>query len=95
MADSALLTGDVICSSVRIDERRCKKIDKLKKEYSLECEVKELKVELESAFEISFQIKADVDMVMEENKTLKKKVEELEKRNEERESTLEREKKKG
>ncbi|GAB2290225.1 hypothetical protein Dimus_024506 [Dionaea muscipula] len=63
--------------------------------YSLECEVKELKVELESAFENSSQIKVDVDIFMEENKTLEKKVEELEKRDEEKEFALAREKKKG
>ncbi|GAB2270799.1 hypothetical protein Dimus_005666, partial [Dionaea muscipula] len=66
MAELALLMGDVIFSSVRTDGRRCRKIDKLKKE-----------------------MKADVEMVMEENQTLEKKVEELEKKNKERESALE------
>ncbi|GAB2297833.1 hypothetical protein Dimus_031919 [Dionaea muscipula] len=79
MVESALLTGDVIYS--------------LKN--ALEREVKELKVELDSAFEISSEIKADVDMVMEENKTLEEKNEELEKKHEEMKSALEKEKSKG
>ncbi|GAB2297831.1 hypothetical protein Dimus_031917 [Dionaea muscipula] len=79
MVESALLTGDVIYS--------------LKN--ALECEVKELKVELDSAFEISSEIKADVDMVMEENKSLNENNEELEKKHEEMKSALEREKSKG
>ncbi|GAB2266075.1 hypothetical protein Dimus_001103 [Dionaea muscipula] len=96
MAESTLLTVDVIFSSFRTDARRCRKIDKLKEEkYALERKVKELKVELDSSFEISSEIKADVDMVMEKNKTLEEKNEELEKKIEEMKSTLEEEKKKG
>ncbi|GAB2266179.1 hypothetical protein Dimus_001202 [Dionaea muscipula] len=71
VAESALLTGDVIHSSVRTDLRRCKKFEKLKEEKSaLEREIKELKFECDSTFEISSQMKADVDMVMKENQTL-------------------------
>ncbi|GAB2268737.1 hypothetical protein Dimus_003685 [Dionaea muscipula] len=45
--------------------------------YALEQEVKELKFECETAFEISTQIQGDMDMVMEENQTLENKNEEL------------------
>ncbi|GAB2303126.1 hypothetical protein Dimus_037121 [Dionaea muscipula] len=74
MAESTLLTVDVIFSSFRTDARRCRKIDKLKEEkYALKRKVKEQKLELDSAFEISSEIKAYVDMVIEENNTLEKK----------------------
>ncbi|GAB2268256.1 hypothetical protein Dimus_003232 [Dionaea muscipula] len=45
--------------------------------YALEREVKDLKFECDTAFEISTQIKADVDMVMEENQTLENENREL------------------
>ncbi|GAB2286297.1 hypothetical protein Dimus_020714 [Dionaea muscipula] len=53
--------------------------------YALEQEVRELKFECDSAVEISSLVKADVEMVMEENQMLENKNEELK-------STLEREK---
>ncbi|GAB2299252.1 hypothetical protein Dimus_033322 [Dionaea muscipula] len=74
MAETSLLTGDVLYAVVRTDDRRCRKIDRLMGE---EKEVKELKFECESAVEISSQIKADVDMVMEENLTLETENKEL------------------
>ncbi|GAB2295905.1 hypothetical protein Dimus_030053 [Dionaea muscipula] len=78
MAETSLLTGDVLYSAVRTESRRCRKIDRLMEEkYSLEREVKELKFECDSTFEIFSQVKADVDMVMEENQSLESKNEEL------------------
>ncbi|GAB2301248.1 hypothetical protein Dimus_035281 [Dionaea muscipula] len=77
MAETSLLMGDVLFFAVRTEERRCRKIDRLKEEkYALETEIKELKFELDFTFEVSSQIKADVDMIMGENQTLEKKNEE-------------------
>ncbi|GAB2288234.1 hypothetical protein Dimus_022575 [Dionaea muscipula] len=45
--------------------------------YALEQEVKELKLENDYTFEISTQMKADVEMVMEENQTLENENKEL------------------
>ncbi|GAB2278918.1 hypothetical protein Dimus_013587 [Dionaea muscipula] len=45
--------------------------------YSLEREIKELKIECDDTFKVSKQVKADVDMVMQENQTLESKNEEL------------------
>ncbi|GAB2286004.1 hypothetical protein Dimus_020427 [Dionaea muscipula] len=45
--------------------------------YALEKEVKELKFECDSAFEISSQVKANIDLVIEENQTLESKNEGL------------------
>ncbi|GAB2268608.1 hypothetical protein Dimus_003563, partial [Dionaea muscipula] len=88
MAETSLLTGDVLCAAVQIDDRRCRNIDRLMEEkYALEHDIEELKFERDSAIEISSQVKADVEMVMEENQL-------LEKENEELKSTLEGEKKK-
>ncbi|GAB2275985.1 hypothetical protein Dimus_010728, partial [Dionaea muscipula] len=79
MAESSILTGDVLFSAVRTEERRRRKIDRLKEEkFSLEREVKELKFELDSTFEISSQVKADVDMgEKRRGQTLEEKVKEL------------------
>ncbi|GAB2295043.1 hypothetical protein Dimus_029228 [Dionaea muscipula] len=71
MAEMSFLTGDILYNAVRIDSQRCRKIDRLMEE------VKELKYECDTAFEVSTQMKADVDMVMEENQTLESKNEEL------------------
>ncbi|GAB2279148.1 hypothetical protein Dimus_013803 [Dionaea muscipula] len=88
MAETSLLTGDVLRAAVQTDDRRCKKIDRLMDEkYALEHDIKELKFESDSTIEISSQVKADVEMVMEENQS-------LEKENEELKSALEGEKKK-
>ncbi|GAB2290371.1 hypothetical protein Dimus_024651 [Dionaea muscipula] len=72
MAETSLLMGDVLYNAVRTDARRCRKTDRLMEE-----EIKELKIECDSTFEISTQIKADVDMVMQENQTLESKNEGL------------------
>ncbi|GAB2295976.1 hypothetical protein Dimus_030122 [Dionaea muscipula] len=45
--------------------------------FALEQEIRELKVENDSMFKISSQVKADVEMVMEENQTLEKENEKL------------------
>ncbi|GAB2287940.1 hypothetical protein Dimus_022292 [Dionaea muscipula] len=77
-AETSLLTGDVLYNAIRTDDKRCRKIDRLMEEkYALEREVKELKFECNTAFEVSTQMKADVDMVMKENQTLESKNEEL------------------
>ncbi|GAB2297674.1 hypothetical protein Dimus_031761 [Dionaea muscipula] len=95
MAETSLLTGDVLRTVVQTDDRRCRKIDKLMKEkFSLEQEIKELMFENDSTIEISSQMKADVEMVMGENQTLEKKNEELENKNEEMKFALEGEKNK-
>ncbi|GAB2270403.1 hypothetical protein Dimus_005304 [Dionaea muscipula] len=96
MAETALLMRDVLFSAVRLENRRCRKIDRLKEEkYALEREIKEWRFENDSTFEISSQMKADVDMVMGENQTLERKNEELENKHEEMKSALEREKSRG
>ncbi|GAB2276053.1 hypothetical protein Dimus_010795 [Dionaea muscipula] len=78
MDETSLLTGDILYASVRTDDRRCRKIDRLMGEkYALEREVKELKLECDNAFEISSQLKADMDMVMDENQTLENENREL------------------
>ncbi|GAB2292880.1 hypothetical protein Dimus_027108 [Dionaea muscipula] len=78
MTKTSLLTGDVLYNVVRTDDRRCRKIDRLMEEkYALEREVKELRFECDFAIKISTQMKAAVDMVMEENQTLENKNEEL------------------
>ncbi|GAB2279145.1 hypothetical protein Dimus_013800 [Dionaea muscipula] len=88
MAETSLLTGDVLRAAVQADDRRCRKIDRLMEEkYAVEHDIKELKFERDSAIEISTQVKADVEMVMVENQS-------LEKENEELKSNLEGEKKK-
>ncbi|GAB2270107.1 hypothetical protein Dimus_005019 [Dionaea muscipula] len=45
--------------------------------YAMEQEIKELKIECDATFEVSTQMKADADMVMQENQTLESKNEEL------------------
>ncbi|GAB2281430.1 hypothetical protein Dimus_016019 [Dionaea muscipula] len=78
MAETSLLTGDVLRAAVQTDDRRCRKIDRLIEEkFSLEQEIKDLKFERDSTIKISSQVKADVDMVMEENQSLEKENEEL------------------
>ncbi|GAB2278890.1 hypothetical protein Dimus_013564 [Dionaea muscipula] len=75
---TSLLTGDILFAVVGTDDRRCRKIDRLIGEnFALEQEVKELKFECDNAFEISSQMKEDVDMVMEENQTLENENKEL------------------
>ncbi|GAB2275933.1 hypothetical protein Dimus_010679, partial [Dionaea muscipula] len=91
---SSLLTEDVLFSAVRTEEQRCRKIDKLKEEkYALKREIKELRFECDSTFEISSQMKADIDMIIGENQMLERKNKELENKYEEMKSALEREKK--
>ncbi|GAB2296494.1 hypothetical protein Dimus_030608 [Dionaea muscipula] len=86
MAETSLLTGDVLRAAIQTDDRRCRKIDRLIEErYALEQEIKQLKFECDSTFEISSHVKADVEIVMEENQS-------LENENEELKSALEREK---
>ncbi|GAB2265717.1 hypothetical protein Dimus_000755 [Dionaea muscipula] len=93
MAKSSLLTGYVLFSAVRTEEQRCRKIDRLKEEkFALEFVIKELKFELDSTFEISSQVKADVEMVIGESQTLENKNEEPENKYEVMKSALEGEK---
>ncbi|GAB2273164.1 hypothetical protein Dimus_007967 [Dionaea muscipula] len=78
MAETSLLTGDVLYAAIQTDDRRCRKIDRLMKEkYALEREVNESKFECDSAVEIYIKMKADVEMVMEDNQLLENKNEEL------------------
>ncbi|GAB2302827.1 hypothetical protein Dimus_036822 [Dionaea muscipula] len=78
MAETSLLTSDVLYNAVRTDDQRCRKINRLMGEkYALERELKELKFECDNAFEISSQMKADMVMVMEENQTLENENKEL------------------
>ncbi|GAB2275980.1 hypothetical protein Dimus_010723 [Dionaea muscipula] len=78
MAETSLLTGDVLYNAIRNDDRRCRNIDRLMEEkYAMEREVKELKFTCDSTFEVSKQMKTDVDMVIEENQALENKNEEL------------------
>ncbi|GAB2292260.1 hypothetical protein Dimus_026509, partial [Dionaea muscipula] len=95
MAETSLITRDVLRTAVQTDDRRCRKVDRLMEEkYALEQEVKELKFEYDFTFEISSQMKAGIEMAMGENQTLEKKNEELENKNEEMKSALEGEKNK-
>ncbi|GAB2268584.1 hypothetical protein Dimus_003539 [Dionaea muscipula] len=65
----------------KTEKRRCRKIDKLNEEkFALKQEIKELKFENDSTIEISSQMKADVEMAMEENQSLEKENEELKSR---------------
>ncbi|GAB2266130.1 hypothetical protein Dimus_001153, partial [Dionaea muscipula] len=78
MAETSLLTGDVLYAIVQIDDRRCRNIDRLLEEkYALERDVKEMMFECDSTVEISSLVKADVEMVMKENQSLEDKNEEL------------------
>ncbi|GAB2270894.1 hypothetical protein Dimus_005757 [Dionaea muscipula] len=78
MAETSLLRGDVLRTAVQSDDRRCRRIDRLMEEkYALEQEIKELKFTCDSAAEISSHVKADVEMVMEENQLLEEKNEQL------------------
>ncbi|GAB2297753.1 hypothetical protein Dimus_031840 [Dionaea muscipula] len=78
MAETSLLTGEVLYVVIRTDDQRCRKIDRLMEEkYALEREVKELKFECDFAIEISTKMKTDIEMVMEDNQTLENKNEEL------------------
>ncbi|GAB2283635.1 hypothetical protein Dimus_018140, partial [Dionaea muscipula] len=70
--------GRCFSVAVQTDDRRCRKIDRLMEEkFAPEQEIKELKFECDSTIEISSQVKADVEMVMEENQSLEKENEEL------------------
>ncbi|GAB2272787.1 hypothetical protein Dimus_007606 [Dionaea muscipula] len=78
MVETSLLMGDALFAAVQTDDWRCRKIYRLMGEkYALKREVKELKLECDNAFEISSRVKAEVDMMMEENQTLENESREL------------------
>ncbi|GAB2287900.1 hypothetical protein Dimus_022255 [Dionaea muscipula] len=78
LAETSLHTGDVLYHAVRTDSQRCRKMYRLMEEkYALEQEEKELKYKCDTGFEVSTQMKAGVDLVIQENQTLEIKNEKL------------------
>ncbi|GAB2273155.1 hypothetical protein Dimus_007960, partial [Dionaea muscipula] len=88
MAEALMLTGHAIHKVVNADAKRCKMINQLKEvKHVLEQDLKGMKMERDALIEVLEKIKADVDMVIKENQS-------LERRNEELQATLEKEKEK-